>query len=460
MLPWLCLVTACGSEVRKEVPRNLLFVVFDTTRADHLGCYGYDRRATSPTLDRLAQQGLLVTDAYAHSSLTPVSAGSFLSGTLPYEHGVRSLFVVGKEALDAEVPSMFEMLRQSGRKTAGFVSAKPMGHQYALDRGFDHYDDDWSQIKQSFGIARFADAPQRPGDLTTDLALDWMNREGSEPFAMMVHLFDAHDSSFVPPESFLDEHLGFAYPKGLGRNPANFPAQNIEQVQDLYDAEIRFMDLQLERLIDGLRELGVEEQTLIVVLADHGESFGEHGYFTHGWLSQEQLRVPLVLRGPGVAGGSRLESRVRTVDLFPTVAELFDLAAPDGLAGLSMLELIDGAGQAELREVYAEVHHAPGDPRRREAQMFTLMDGDWKYIHRPESGRHELYQLREDPQEANNRLQAEPKLAAKFLGRLIERGALGGGEVNLEGLSPEAIRELQALGYLGKVEDSEGKDKN
>ncbi|MFT7669142.1 MAG: choline-sulfatase [Planctomycetota bacterium] len=441
----------CDSAQDKSKPTNLLFVVMDTTRADHLGCYGYDVRDTTPTVDALALEGLVLANTYSHSSLTPVSAGSFLSGTLPYRHGVRSLFMVGKESLSGEIPSLFGLLGSDGRATAGFVSAKPMGKQYGLNRGFDLYQDDLSATKERFEIKRFGDAPQRPGDETTDLALAWLAQNSARPFALMVHLFDAHDSSFLPPEKFLEEHLSFPFTRGLGRNPDHFPLDSVEQMLELYDAEIRFTDMQLERLIAKLEELGVRHETLIVVLADHGESFGEHGYFTHGWLSDEQLRVPLVLQGPGIAPGSRIESRVRTVDLLPTLAELFGVATPDGIDGVSVMSLVGQDDDPLEREVYAEVHHAPGDPRGREPQLYTLISGPWKYIHHPESQGHELYDLVVDPLESRNLFGEKSDLAMRLLGQLVKRGALGGGGVSLEGLSEEYIRNLQSLGYLGDV---------
>jgi len=445
----------CGGEPEGDGPTNLLFVVFDTTRADHLGCYGYEEHSTSPTLDRLAEEGLVLDRAYSASSLTPVSAGSFLTGTLPYRHGVRSLFVVGKQSLEGELPSLFGLLGEAGLETAAFVSAKPMGRQYALDRGFDFYDDDWSTVREQFGISRFADAPQRPGDATCDLALEWLDDSGVRPFALMVHFFDAHDSSFVPPEDFLAEHLDFDFPRGLGRNPRSFPLEGIEELQALYDAEIRFMDEQLARLLAKLEELGVRDRTLVCVLADHGECFGEHGYFTHGWLSEHELRVPIVLAGPGVPAGLRLAARARTVDLLPTVAELFGLDAPGGVDGESVLDLLAESGEGLERDVYAEVHHAPADPRGREPAMHTLVVGPWKYVHRPSSGRHELYHLVEDPEELDNRVATEPDVAGRLLARMVTQGALGG-EVSLEGLSEETLRALRDLGYLGGGEDQAG----
>jgi arylsulfatase A-like enzyme len=451
-LTGLLALVGCGAEGSPAAPKNLLLVVFDTTRADHLGCYGYGRK-TSPTVDGLAKDGLLFENAYSSSSLTPVSAGSFLTGTLPYRHGVRSLFVVGEESLAGDVPALFELLQGEGRRTAAFVSARPMGRHYGLARGFEHYDDDMSAVKQRFGLERFADAPQRPGDMTTDLALDWLRANGDRPFAAMVHLFDAHDLSFVPPREFLDRHLDFPLPPELGRFWPHSPLKTIEQLLALYDAEILFMDRQLRRLLTTLEELGVREDTLVVFLADHGESFGEHGYFTHGWLAEEELRVPLVLSGAGVEHSAQVDQRVRTIDLLPTLCELFGIEVPENIDGAPLLGLARGEVEDYQREVYAEVHHAPGDPRGREAAMHTIINGPWKYIHRPASRAHELYHLGDDPAEAHNLFEAKPTVAARLTQKLLERGALGGAAVSLEGLTPVQIRELQSLGYLGRVEE-------
>ena len=454
-------IGACSPEPEPSgpvtvAPKNLLFVVLDTTRVDHLSTFGYDVRPTSPRLDELAATGLVMDRAYAHSSLTPVSAGSFLTGVLPHRHGVRSLFTIGKETLQDDIPSLFGMLGESGRTTAGFVSAKPMGSHYGLNRGFDLYEDDLTKTKDKFGIDKFGDAPQRPGDATTGLALDWLDANGKEPFAMMVHLFDAHDLSFLPPRKFVDRHLGFALPKNLNRRGDGYQPKNLEQLVELYDTEIRFTDRQLGLLLKKLDELGVRDETLVVVLADHGEAFGEHDVFTHGWLYEEQLRVPLVINGPGVPAGVRLDARVRLVDLFPTLAQLFDLPLPDGLDGESVLSMLNNPEAAD-RDLYAEVHHAPRDPRGREAQMFAVISKDWKYIHHPETGAHELYSLSEDAAELNNRFADEPRIAAELLGQLMSSGALGGEGVNLDGLSEQQVRELQSLGYLGDVDEDPSK---
>lgn len=450
-LPTLGLAT-CGGGA--GAAPNLLFVVLDTTRADHLGCYGYAQRDTTPVLDALAARGVRFASVYAQSSLTPVSAGSFLTGTWPYQHGIRSLFVVGRESLAGESPSLFEAFRAAGWRTAGFVSAKPMDRQYGLDRGFETFDDDMQATKAKYGIGRFADAPQRPGDVTVDRALDWLDRNADEPFALLVHLFDAHDPSFVPPREFLERHVSFPLPTNLGRQWSYAAFQGPQGLQigplvELYDAEIRFTDELLGRLLAKLDDAGVLDDTVVCVIADHGESFGEHGYFTHGWMAEEQLRIPVVLAGPGLPAGQVTDARVRAIDLAPTLCELFDLRAPTGFVGRSALELARGGSELEPRTVYAEAHHAPGDPRGRAPAMHALIEGDWKLIHYPRSGASELYDLAADPGETDDRSASEPKVVARLLVELHERGALGGAEIDTSSLDPEQLQALRELGYLG-----------
>ena len=450
----VALAASCGgaAEVAGGEPVNLLLVVLDTTRADHLSCYGHARR-TTPAVDALAERGVRFAQAFSQSSLTPVSAASFLSGVWPYRTGVRSLFVVGGETVAPDVPSLFERLRAGGRRTAGFVSARPMGAHYGLSRGFDVYDDDMSATSERYGLERFADAPQRPGDETVDLALDWLADHADAPFAMMVHMFDAHDPSFVPPREFLTGRMSVPVPEGLQRiNPRQGwpdsykPAQRVE----LYDVELEFLSLQVERLLEGLERAGVADDTVVCVIADHGEAFGEHGFWTHGILYQEQLHVPLVLAGPGIARGAVVEETVRLVDLAPTLLEHFGLDA-SGCDGVSFRARLGGGGaaaQAEPPEVYAEVHHAAEDRLRRDTEMYSLAFGRWKYIHRPVPGTHELYDLASDPDELENLFRPDHPMAKILQVRLIGRGAVDGAVPDLEGIPEAELARLRELGYL------------
>jgi arylsulfatase len=448
---WLALCASCAHGREQGSPRNLLLVLLDTTRSDHLSCYGYGRE-TTPAIDGLAQGGVRFERAFAHSSLTPVSAGALLTGALPFRHGVRSLYFVGDgQALSADVESLFELLGRSGRRTAGFVSAKPMGRHYGLARGFGEYFDDFEATKERYGIARFGDAPQRPADETTELLLEWLDEHGAESFAVLLHLFDAHDPAFVPPREFLEGRLSFALPEELGRYVSD-PAMlglvaDPPRIVELYDAELAFMDGEIERVLERLAALGVRDETLVVVTADHGEAFGEHNFYTHGLLYREHLQVPLVFQGPGLPVGRVIGARARLVDVFPTLVELFGLPRPTGIQdGQSLVDWIDGE-PARDRDLYAEVHHAENDQLGREAEMYTLVRGRWKYVHRPASGRHELFDLAADPDERQNLYQAEPAVAEGLRLELEALGAFGGGAAALEELDPERVRELRELGY-------------
>lgn len=439
---------ACGSSDR---PQNVLVVLLDTTRADHLSCYGY-ARPTTPVIDRLAAEGARFEDMRSQSSLTPVSASTLLTGALPHRHGVRSLFAVGGETLSKDVGSLPELWQRSGRRTAAFVSAKPMGAQYGLARGFETYHDDLAPSFARHGIERASDAPQRPADDTTELVLGWLDEHGREPFALLVHYFDAHDPSFVPPREWLARNVSFPLPENLRRAgpEQRIPALSVPHNRvDLYDAELRFMDEQLGRIVERLREQGTLEETLVVVLADHGEAFGEHGFWTHGILYEEQLHVPFVLRGPGIEPGTLVRERGRVVDVLPTLAELLELPAPaQSLDGRSLVPALRGGASGEPRDVYAEVHHAPEDRLKRDREMYALRSGDWKYIHRPATGRHELYDLASDPGELSNLYAPDHPRAVGLALRLTRMGALGGSGVSLDGLSEAQLEELRSLGYL------------
>lgn len=441
-------LAACSAEPN---PPNVLVFLLDTTRADHLASYGYEK-VTTPTIDALAADGVRFEHVYAQSSLTPVSAGTLLSGAYPFRHGVRSLFVVGKQSMSADVASLPELLTRSGRRTAAFVSAKPMGAQYGLARGFETYHDDLSASVERFSVDRPSDAPQRPADDTTDLVLEWLDSNARQPFGLLVHYFDAHDPSFVPPREWLEQHVSFPLPTPLARAGAE---QRIPALADprhrveLYDAELRFMDEQIARVLARLEQLGQRENTLIAIVADHGEAFGEHDFWTHGILYQEQLHVPLILHGPGAPRGRVIGERGRLVDFLPTLAELLDLPAPrETLDGTSLVPLIAGRRESEPREVYSEVRHASEDRLKRDPEMYSLRVKDWKFIHRPTRGVQELYDLATDPDELVDVSAAHHDLVQALTYRLGQLGALGGALPSLEGLSAEQIAELKRLGYL------------
>ncbi|QDU66054.1 sulfatase [Engelhardtia mirabilis] len=444
------LVGSCGSEAPAQRP-NLLLVVFDTTRADHLSTYGYGRE-TSPTVDALGARGLVCEQVWSQASLTPVSASSFLTGAYPYRTGVRSLYMVGREELSSEVVTLAELLSDEGWSTAGFVSAPPMGARYGLDRGFQTWNDDTRKGARARAAMGLGNEYQRRADDTADLALEWLDGAVGEdrPFALMVHFFDSHDATLVPPREFLAPRVSFDLPGDLDQRGHLREVRRDEDRIELYDAEIAFQDAQLARLIAALDRAGRADDTLVCLIADHGEGLGQHDFWTHGLLWGEQLHVPWVMAGPGLPAGARLAQRVRLVDLFPTVVELLGVDLPDGLApdGRSILPLLNGTVPDEPAEVYAEAHHAPNDGQGRDTRLYSLTAGKWKYVHRPDGENHELYDLEQDPGETRNLFTPDQPVARALRAELERRGAVRGVEGSTEHLDADTIEMLRELGYL------------
>lgn len=442
------LASACGSSV-PETQSNLLIVLLDTTRADHLGCYG-GATGTSPAMDALAGRGTRFEEALAQSSLTPVSTSSILTGTYPFRHGVRSLFTVGKESLSDSVLSLPEVLQEQGLATAAFVSAMPLnGKKYGLSRGFGSYSDEPGQASETSRERGLPNANQRRANDTTNLVLDWIDEHADQRFGLLVHYFDAHDDTLVPPVKFVSKRMTI---------PARGAPMSEAQRRELYDVEIAYMDRQVERMLEQLEEHGVLDDTLVVIVADHGEGLGQHDFWTHGLLWHEQLRVPLILAGPGVPEGRVISDRVRLVDLFPTLLELLGIEEPAGREerhGRSMAGLLAGTPDASPRELYAEVHHAEDDFLGRDAALVTLTMGRWKYV-QGSSGESQLFDVEADPGELHDLFTEDHPELPRLRARLAELGALDGYRASTEGQTPEELEALRALGYVGDDEPDEG----
>ncbi|MBV8199668.1 MAG: sulfatase, partial [Acidobacteria bacterium] len=280
---------------------NLLLVTLDTVRADHLGCYGY-AGAETPALDRLAAAGVRFAHASSPVPLTLPSHTTLLTGLLPPHHGARNNGVRG---LSAETPTLATLLAGAGYRTAAFVAAFVLDHRFGLARGFQIYDD---EIERPANASWLLEA-ERPGGQVVDRALAWLERDDPRPFFLWVHLYDAH-APYNPPSPYRERHPDHPY-----------------------DGAIAFADAQVGRLLAALGQRGLAASTVVAVVADHGESLGEHGELTHGLLLYEPaLAVPLLLRAPGL-GPRTVATPVSTVDLAPTLAGLLGRRFPQPPAG-------------------------------------------------------------------------------------------------------------------------------
>jgi arylsulfatase A-like enzyme len=352
----------------------------------------------------------------------------------PLAHGVLRNGMV----LPAKRRSLAESLRVAGYRTGGVVSSFILGADFGFDQGFAAFRDD-------FAARQFS----RTADRTTDLALEWLaglgSRRARRPFFLWVHHFDPHEP-YAPPAEFLE------------RFPPAPPGGRAERAVAAYDGEVAFADRELGRLLGGLDLLGVGEQTLVVVTADHGEGLLQHGLMGHGHhLYEEAVRVPLVLRWPGrIRPGTKLEGPVELVDVAPTLLELLGLPGLTGqvqgasLAGaLRAGAALPRGGRARPVFLFQHRYDRPSAVLPAEGEKYGVRLEGWKYIVAEQEGRRELYDLAADPLERSNLALREPGQVE----RLAERLAVWRARTDAKSPapvrdSPEALEGLRALGYV------------
>ncbi len=406
---------------------NVLLITLDTTRADHLGCYGYEA-ADTPTLDGLAGEGILFADAVTAYPMTLPSHASILTGLYPPNHGVRDN---GEYRLSDEHTTLAEVLQGQGYETAAFISAFVLDARYGLDQGFDTFD---GSVDPTTSVVLTDHINERSATRVTDAFLEWLHgRDHAPPFFAWVHYFDPHQP-YRAPEPY----------------SSHFPRRP-------YDAEMAYMDSQIARLLRGVEEEGLKEKTLFIVVGDHGEGLGDHKESTHGvFIYGSVMRVPLIVSCPGLFRGPHVvdDAVVSTVDVFPTVVELLGLAlAPPG-DGISLL----AAHQHRDRAVYMECVTPYLDSGW--APLFGLRRHDDKYILAP---RREYYDLLSDPGELNNLyvnppallVGARDALAAGLDGMLAKWPTVQEVADMAMTLDAEALARLEELGYVGNTSPDE-----
>ena len=385
---------------------NLVLVTFDTTRPDRLGCYG-NQSGTSPNLDRLAREGTIFTGATATTSTTLPTHASILTGLYPQRHGARANSVY---RLERKHVTLAEILSRAGYETGAFVSAFVLNERFGLAQGFDEYDDRVASFTTGFG--GFA---ERKADKTSDLAIRWLARQESDPYFMWVHYYDPHAMQ-NPPSPYREAH------------------------RFLYDAEIAFADHELGRVLEAV-ESDEKRETLVVFVADHGEGFGEHGEWSHGYLVQEAtLRVPLIIYATdGLERGIHVDTRVSQVDLMPTILSLLGVEVPSDLDGVSLMR----APESD-RAVLAEA--VEGRAQYGWARLAALYKNSLKYVAGPTP---ELYDLALDPLERED-VAADRSAEAQTMRELLAAMEKSDAD-RLEAASVELdaadISRLRALGY-------------
>jgi len=400
---------------------NVLIITTDTTRADHVGCYG-NRGVETPVIDQLAREGILCAQAITPSPSTLPGHCSLLTGLYPHRHGARAN---GTFRLEEQITTLAERLGGRGYRTGAVISAFVLDSRFGLDQGFEYYNDDLTKgVRYSPYMFR-----ERPAELTNEPAAEWLDGNGREKFFMWVHYFDPH-AAYLPPEPFRTEYA-----------------------RNLYNGEIAYADSQIGALLAKLEELGVRDNTLVIYTSDHGEGLGEHGEQTHSLLVYDAtLHVPLIFSAPSrLPQGRVIHRQTSLVDVVPTVLALLGEDVSDELDGESLCEPVRKRPRSLVIETIASLTLHGWAP------LLGIRRDDYKYIFAPTA---ELYDLTDDPGELENVHDAKPDIARELGTKLTEmlredpffavERALALPDVEMD---KEMLRGLAALGYVATVSD-------
>ena len=435
---------------------HVVLITVDTLRADHLSSYGYHLK-TSPSMDRLAEEGVRFDRAYCAIPMTGPSHFSMFTGRYPQEHGARINGVALPD--DTKWLTVPQVLRRFDYTSAAFVSAWPLvGRLTRLDRDFDVYDEDLPRAYQVFHSMRWAEDVTRP-------AIRWLEEHKDEKqIFLWVHYFDPHE-----PYNLREE---FADPERV-RDPDPAAPQLSREVTERirkYDSEIGYADQHIGRLLKRIDDLGLRDNTLVALVSDHGEGLGEQGFVGHGrWLYESTVRVPWIMRLPGtIAPGTVIERNVSTLDLAPT---LLDLAVPEfrqetpisiSFAGRSQLSNITGSPKSQSRQVRfvsfaGKKGFAPSwlswvwKPNSGLPFRMGKLEGIRKMIWTPDENRFEFFDLSKDPNETNAELLVSADSRYKFEEAAFERWFEATNMAESESrLTKRDAEILESLGYINR----------
>jgi len=427
------LLTACSKG--EDRPLNVLLISIDTLRADRLSCYGYER-PTSPSIDGLAARGLLFENSIAHSPWTLPSHAAMLTGRFPHRIGM----VSGTSKLPHDVATLASILDENRYLTGAFVNSYYLQDKHGFDRGFLTFE-------------FVGDVEINRGREITRKATEWLDRYGKKKFFLFVHYYDVH-SSFTPSEEyarlFTKEYDGPADGNtfqllGARTGKVELSEKDIAHVSDLYDAEIRQLDAQIGRLLEHLASLGLDGRTLVVLSADHGEEFLEHGGLLHGMtFYNEVINVPLLMAGPGVPAGRRVTGIAALADIVPTVLGRLGIAHDGPFDGIDLF----ADGEPDYEAKWERFVPASADHNNEKPDIKRMVRNQrFKFLFNRLTGERELYDLVNDPGETHDLSAERPGLADEFMHELeqLMQGSREAGTI--EPRSEEEKRALEKLGY-------------
>lgn len=426
LIPVLVGIVFSASTGKGEKNFNLLFISLDTTRADSIGIYGNTKTKT-PNLDNLGQNGIVFKNCYAPVPLTLPSHCSIFTGRYPLAHQVRNngTYYLGDHEL-----TMAEIFKSHGYLTSAIIASFTLFSKFGLDQGFDLYDESFHSQNM---ILNFL------SEITADKVYDkfaaWLRQHDGNKFFLWVHFYDPHYPYLPHPEV-----------------DTKFDHTNWMR----YYGEISFADRYVGKIIDDLEAKNLLDDTMVVIVGDHGEAFGEHGEYGHGiFCYEESLKVPLIFYNRRLfKKSSFVDERVSIVDLMPTILDIYGYEIPPFLQGISFARLIEGKKDKHKRLIYFE--SMDGQEKNNWAPLTGIIENDYKYISLPET---ELYDLSNDSIENNNLVNKEMRLAKNMDKKLMEFVSTFSGlpEPSKRRLTPDDIKKLKSLGYISSFDSKSNK---
>jgi arylsulfatase A-like enzyme len=427
-----------------ETLPNVFIYMIDTLRPDHLGIYGYSR-PTSPHIDAFARDATLFLDAVAQTSWTRPAVASIFTGLYPPSHGV----VRADRALAEDLASLPEVLQGLGYQTWGIITNGNVAPAFGFGRGFDRYD--YMHEGQPVEMHQLSDR-------VNERLFGWLDaREQDDPLLVYLHTTDPH-SPYTPRSPYREKLAGAVRDPEAGSRPfmrrlqlGEAPAPGTQKmVSALYDAEIAFNDASFGAFVAKLKELGLYQGSLIILLSDHGEAFAEHGSWQHGsTLYEEVVAIPLLIKFPnGVGRGAVVTTTARQVDVLPTILDVLQSAQPPGLEGRSLLPEADGGGVPRTPVT------AFSYLTRRRGEWESASQGRRKLIRTTaaaDGSEHvRLFELGSDPSERVDVAPQRPVWRGFLLSQLRHLESLSRREEEAPGaeITPELRERLEALGYM------------
>ena len=420
----LLLLSRCGNS-SKEI-NNVILISIDTCRADYLSCYGYPRE-TTPNIDNLAKEGILFENVISPVPLTLPAHCSMLTGTIPPYHGVHDNH---DYRLSESNTTLAEILKERGFTTGAIISAFVLDAQFGLNQGFETYNDRFEKVDLVHNM--FA---ERKGDETTRCAVQWLEKHQRGKFFLFLHYYDPHED-YEPPEPFKSTFY---------RNSNDLR----EHLNGAYAGEIAFTDHCIGEVLNKLKELGLYDSTLIILVGDHGELLGEHGEPTHTYyIYQNAIRVPLLFKVPGQETHRNVKDLAGIIDIVPTVCSLLDIDLPVDVQGIDLSNRIFGKKNppGEQRHVYCESFRPT--TYGTNPLLGVVTSDNWKYI---QTTRPELYNLSTDPGESINLLiqqEQRGRILQDRLKQLLEQTVRKDESDSRTELDAEARKRLESLGYV------------